>query len=202
MDIRPQCRRWFASPCSEKLLLDFEKNNPDITLEPWGLEELRQIFRHLSLEDLESWFGPAPTEETELGFKNLQPVLERIATQASPPVQSIREVPRGKIEANALSESVATLLKAGMAKAPLVEEFFAKWRDPDFGERSAESFRKQYESLYEKFTPNRIFSELQGWAGGSARGAPEHELAVLSVLAYYFERCDIFEEPRESRNIQ
>ena len=30
------------------------------------------------------------------------------------------------------------------------------------------------------------------------RGTPEHQLAVLTVLAYYFERCDIFEEPLEN----
>jgi len=41
-----------------------------------------------------------------------------------------------------------------------------------------------------------IFAELQSWAGGVQRGTPEHQLAVLTVLAYYFERCDIFEEPR------
>ncbi len=41
----------------------------------------------------------------------------------------------GKIEANALSESVATLLKAGMVKAPLVESFFTQWHDETFGER-------------------------------------------------------------------
>ena len=102
----------------------------------------------------------------------------------------------GKIEANALSESVATLLKQGMAKAPLVEAFLAQWNDETLGERLAEAFKAEYLGLREQFTPNQIFSELQSWAGGNQRGAPEHELAVLTVIAYYFERCDIFEEPR------
>jgi hypothetical protein len=70
----------------------------------------------------------------------------------------------------------------------------------EFGEKIAESFRKQYNTLKEqKVTPNRIFMELQTWAGGEQRGTPEHELAVWTVLAYYFERCDIFEEPRSKK---
>ena len=45
-------------------------------------------------------------------------------------------------------------------------------------------------------TPNEIFHELQEWVGGANRGTPEHEMAVLTVIAYYFESCDIFEEPK------
>ena len=71
---------------------------------------------------------------------------------------------------------------------------------PDLGGygTTVNSFRTKYELLRHDLTPNQIFTELQTWAGGSDRGTPEHELAVLTVLAYYFERCDIFEEPRIS----
>lgn len=163
-----------------KLLLDFEKKNAGIVLEPWGLEALRLVFRCLSMEDLESWFGPAPTKETKLGFEDLRIVLERISAQNAPLDQAVKDVPMGKIEANALSESTAKLIKVGMEKTPQVEEFFAEWHEPALGERVAESFREQYKSLRAKFTPNSIFSELQSWAGGSERRTSEHELAVQS----------------------
>jgi hypothetical protein len=186
-------------PHVQKVLLDFEKANPGFKLEPWGLEEFRLIFRKLSLADLQSWFGAvAPTEETKakLGFKDLQVVLETLAGRAVPISQEVKEVPMGKIEANALSESVATLLKAGMVKAPLVSAFLTQWRDETLGERLAMAFRSKYLELQEHFKPNAIFSELQSWAGGDKRGEPEHELAVVTVIAYFFERCEIFEEPR------
>jgi hypothetical protein len=180
------------------VLLDFEEQYRGIVIETWGLEEFRLIFRKLTIDDLQSWFGPVPSDETKarLGFKDLQVVLETIAGRTTSPAEPVRDVPRGKIEANALSESVATLLKAGMAKAPLVEDFFDQWHDITLGERIAKSFRAKYEELREEFAPNRIFAELQDWAGGGERGSPEHELAVLTVIAYFFERCDIFEEPR------
>ena len=187
-------------PHVQKLLLDFEKANPGIQLEPWGLEELRPIFRALSVEDKTSWFGLAPTDSTKitLGFSDLQVVLERMVALPAPTMAEVKDVPMGKIEANALSESVARLLKEGMVKSPLISDFFSRWNDETLGERLAETFKAEYQRLREQHSPNQIFAELQTWAGGDRRGSPEHELAVLTVLAYYFERCDIFEEPRSA----
>lgn len=185
-------------PHVQKLILELEKANTGIKLETWGLEELRLVFRRISTDDLQSWFGFAPTDEARarLGFRDIQVVLERIGEQAVPFVQPVRDVPMGKIKANALSESVAALLKAGMAKAPLVDEFYSRWHDATLGERIAQSFRTKYESLRGRFSPNEIFAELQVWVGGDDQGTPEHQLAVLAVMAYYFESCDIFEEAR------
>jgi hypothetical protein len=184
-----------------ELLLDFEKANLGIVLEPWGLEELRRIFRHLSLDDCASWFGLVPTEETKakLGFKELQVVFETLASKAAPPSSTVQPVPQGKIEANALSESVSILIKSGMSKSPLVSAFLETWYDETLGERLAVAFRKEYERLRGTMSPNQIFDELLIWAGGKERETSEHEVAVLTVLAYYFERCDIFEEPRTVR---
>lgn len=189
-------------PHVQQLLLNFEKDNPGITLEPWSLEKLRVVFRKLTQEDMESWFGQAPTATTKirLGFEDLKVVLETLSNQSVPADRPVRDVPSGKIEANALSESVATLLIEGMVKAPLVEEFLGKWHDATLGERIAQSFRAEYEALRMEHSPNQAFTELQTWAGGANRGTPEHELAVLTVMAYYFERCDIFEEPRSTQS--
>lgn len=178
-------------------LLELRSKNLGVDIKPWGLEELLDIFRLLSPEDMESWFGPAPSEETKatLTFKDIQVVLENIEGQSIEPDQAVRDVPRGKIEANALSDGVAVMLKAGMAKTSLVSQFYEQWHEPTFGERIAASFRSKYETFRDDLTPNQVFEELQVWVGGSDRGTPQHELAVLTVLAYYFERCDIFEEP-------
>lgn len=185
-------------PHVQQLLLDFERANPGIRLEPWCLEELRQIFRTLSFEDKASWLGPAPTEATKLklGFADLKVVIERIAALPAPLMAEVKDVPAGKIEANALSEAVARLLKEGMIKTHLVEEFLSQWYDESLGERLATAFKTEYARLRDQQTPNEIFRDLQAWAGGTSRGTPEHEIAVYTVLAYYFERCEIFEEPR------
>lgn len=185
-------------PHVQQLLLDLAADNPDIDLTPWCLEELRVIFRRLSDSDKASWLGLAPTEETKtrLGFSDLSVVLERIATLPPPTITVVKDVPAGKLEANALSEAATILLKVGMSKTPLVADFLSQWYDETLGERLAEAFKSEYQRLRGRHAPNDIFSELQTWAGGDHRGEPEHELAVITVIAYYFERCDIFEEPR------
>lgn len=187
-------------PHVQKLLLDFEAENPGIQLQPWCLEELRLVFRKLSADDKSSWFGPALTDATRinLGFGELKVVLERIAALPAPPMADVKDVPTGKIEANALTEAVARLLKEGMVKSLLVADFLNRWYDEALGERLAEAFKTEYRRLREGHGPNQIFAELQTWAGGKDRGTPEHELAVLTIIAYYFERCDIFEEPRNT----
>ncbi len=181
-----------------EVLLEFEKENQEIKIEPWGLEEFRVVFRKLSSDDLQTWFGFAPSAETSarLGFEDLKIVLDTIASRTPVQDQLVKDVPRGKIQANALSDDVACLLKAGMTKAPMVEEFLNRWHDVTLGERIADSFKEYYDSLRGTMNPNQIFAELQTWAGGHDRGTAEHELAVLTVTAYYFERCDIYEEPR------
>ena len=181
------------------LLLDLEKANPAITVAPWSLEEFRLIFRKLTTGDLIPWLGAAPSDETKasLGFSDLRPVLETLGQRPAPADSAVRDVPMGKIEANALSESIAILIKSGMSKAPLVEKFFAQWHDETLGERIAEAFRTEYQRLRPLHTPSEIFTELRTWAGGLDRGTPEHEMAVLAVIAYYFERCDIYEAPKE-----
>lgn len=186
-------------PHVQELLLEFEAANSGIEIEPWCLEELRLVFRRLSAEDRATWFGPAPTEATraKLGFADVKVVLDRISTLPVPAQPEVQDVPAGKIEANGLSEAVERLIKEGMVKSRLVEQFLGQWHDQTLGERLAESFRAEYRALRGGLlTPNEIFAELQAWAGGSELGTAEHQLAVLAVLAYYFERCDIFEEPR------
>lgn len=188
-------------PQVHELLLDFESKNPGVKLDPWGMNELREIFRKISNDDKASWFGPAPTEETgtRLGFADLKVVLERIAVLPAPPMTDVKDVPSGKIEANAFSEATTSLLKQGMIKAYMVSDFLAQWYDEALGERLAKAFNDEYKRLRnEHLVPALIFAELQAWAGGNQRGTPEHELAVLTVMAYYFERCDIFEEPRRT----
>lgn len=186
------------SPQVIRLLLDFEKANTGMKLDQWCLGELRTVFRRIGPGDLAAWLGLVPTEETraKLGFGDLQVVLMALAAKPPPPDEPVSTVPPGKIEANDLSESVATLLKSGLIKTSLVTQFFRQWHDETLGERLAVAFRREYGRLRGTMHPNLLYSELQDWVGGQQRGTAEHQMAVLTVLTYYFERCDIFEEPK------
>lgn len=156
-------------------------------------------FRQLSLQDLESWFGPSLTMEANvnLGFSDLAAVLTHISITSIPTTSEVKDVSRGKIEANLLSQAVADFLKIGMQKSPLVAQFFNRWKNPTYGEQIAQAFKNEYVGLRDgvpQLHPDEIFGRLEAWAGGTANTTPAHKAAVLAVMAYLFDKCEIFED--------
>lgn len=110
----------------------------------------------------------------------------------APADPDLRPPPADKITRNMLSEHVETLLKAGMTRADLVKRYFHT--QPTSQDEIAESFRLRYAELRSGGSaPDEIFGELQRHAGGEALPSPRKQSAVLAVLAFFFEECDIFE---------
>lgn len=186
-------------PQVTKRFLELEHANSPLKVYPWGFEELRQEVFNLGESDLAALLGPAPSNRSllNLRYEHLQIVLQTIAQQQPPLDQDIRPVPADKVEANKLSDNVVILLHAGSRKSDLVKQFFERWHDPTFGDRVAEAFKQHYQKLKDSaLSPDLIFYELQAFAGGERLNTPDHQAAVLAVLAYYFEQCDIFESVR------
>jgi hypothetical protein len=165
----------------------------------WCEPELRAEFFLLPPETQSLILGPAPTPQTLLRIevKDLIPVVNAIAQLDAPPPEEVKAVPAGKIEANALSDNVRALLTIGSRKAKLVQNFFAQWHDPELGDRVARAFRSRYDGLRSQgITGDDAFLDLWKFAGAASMSTVAHEAAVLAVLAFLFDECDIFEAPR------
>ncbi|AZP70730.1 hypothetical protein EJJ20_11625 [Pseudomonas poae] len=180
------------------------QQNPQIKIGHCGYEEMLAKFRQLSLLDLESWFGPSLTMEANvnLGYGDLVAVLTHISITPVPTTSEVKDVSRGKIEANLLSQPVADFLKIGMQKSPLVAHFFNNWSNPTYGEQIALAFKNEYVALRDttpRLHPDEIFGRLEAWAGGTVNSKPSHKAAVLAVMAYLFDECEIFEDARAVR---
>lgn len=188
-------------PDVSKKLDEIAEANPTIIITHWGFAEIRNQVIRLSEIDLISLFGAAPSSNDmqDLGFESLVVVVKTIARGGPSKDIDLRPVPPDKILSNALSEDVVTLLRAGMRKAKLVEDFFATWHDPEFGDEIAEAFNNKYRDLKKdrSLTPDEIFNKLWEFAGGAKKGTPAHEAAILAVLAHFFEKCDIFERSKK-----
>lgn len=187
------------SPQVLKRLEELKQENPDFRINHWGYEELLIEFRKLDLVALQSWFGMAPDMQTSanLGYEELQAILLHIQVAHQDHANDVREVSRGKIEANLLSPAVADFLKVGMQKYRLVESFFRRWRDPNYEAQLATAFKRKYMVLGKQVPalhPDRVFAELEKWAGGTATKTPTEKAAVLAILAYFFDKCVIFED--------
>ncbi|HXW71009.1 MAG TPA: ABC-three component system protein [Methylocella sp.] len=175
---------------------DLRVAHPNIDLSVFGEAEMRQVVMALALHQLQDLFGAVPSQRTleKLDFAALKPVLAAIQRQvpnADPPIAAPSPL---KLQNNRLSDDAAALLRQGRMREKLVQDFFDRWPDPSFGEDIAEAFRTRYQSLKSVgLSADQIFGELQAFAGGMD-GEPSHQGAVLAVLSYFFERCDIFEE--------
>lgn len=177
-------------------IADLGETNPSVALAVCGEAELRAIVMSLALHQLEDLFGAVPSARAmeKLDFETLRPVLlaiQRREPDAEPPLAAPSAA---KLERNALSQDAAGLLRQGRRRERLVESFFDSWPGPDFGEEIAQAFRERYLALKAvRLSPDEIFGQLQAFAGGMT-GTPARQDAVLAVLSYFFERCDIFED--------
>lgn len=193
------CTRGFP-PDVTKTLESFRRDHAPLAIENWGPPALEHVVLGLNADDLVALLGPAPTREgmIKVGMPQVQPILGQISRLPSPPLHDLRPVPANKLTVNSLSTHVATLLRAGMAREDLVRRYFAQTAEPRLRDEIASAFREQYRQLVAGgLAPDVIFSRLQGFVGGSSVGEPYHQEAVLAVLAYMFQECEIFERPQD-----
>lgn len=176
-------------------LLELHKED-GVNVSSWCEPELRNELFRLTTEAHVLLLGPAPTPQTmaHIQMKDVIDIANAIAQQAAPPPEEVKEVPAGKLKANALSDYVQTLLKLGAQKSKLVNSFFENWYDPELGDRIATAFKKEYEGLRAKgIIADNAFHALWKFAGGGNQMSAAHEAAVLAILAFLFEECEIFE---------
>ena len=182
-----------------QLLADFRQSHTDLDVGVTGYAELFETAMGLAVPKLEDLFGPVPSQRAlaDLDFETLRPVvnsIQRMDPGDDPPLLAPSP---SKLAANELSDDAAGMLRLGRRREPLVEAFLDRYPDPSLGEEIAEGFRERYRVLKDEGRPpEEIFIALQDFAGGMS-GTAARQAAVLAVLSYFFERCDIFEDHAE-----
>lgn len=167
-----------------------------VQISTWSEPELLALAMDLDLASLQALFGFAASIAIvdRLVLSDLMPIIDALQRHDSPANPPLTPPSPDKLEKNALSEVTGLLLKIGRRKSNLVDTFFRKSPRPDLGERIAEAFRMRYAELKALDLPaDAIFKHLQDYAGFN--GEPKQQGAALAVLAYFFDSCDIFEDP-------
>lgn len=189
------------SPNVVKKLHDLHQQHSSVQVMSWGREELCKEVFLLSEDQLVSLLGPVPTAKslTQFGLDDLRPLILALSDGTDASDVDLRAVPPEKLSWNKFSPHLATTLKLGMASSHRVKAFFDKWPDPTLGDKVAARFKERYQALRAAgpATTDDIFWELQAFAAGQQRMDPSKEGAVIAVLAYLFEQCDIFERPEQ-----
>lgn len=166
----------------------------------WTKAALEAVLLGLDDQSRARLFGPEPRPQdfARPAFDRLEPLLRHVASRSEAEYTrgAIPEVRVDKLEVNALSHHVVRVLQWGRRGEPIVADFIAARPDPTFGESVATAFRAEYARHRDNgLPPDQIFHELTRFVGGDFLHEPPYQTAIYSVLAYFFERCDIFEDP-------
>ena len=179
-----------------KKALELNARHDAVAVTIWGFPELLLVVREISQPELRRIFGAVPrrAEVADARFDELLPVLEQVASGMSQISVTLTIPPANKIERNDLSAHVARLLRVGTEGSEQVEAALRESPDATLGDRVASAFGARYRELRDEGDrrPDEIFFALQEFAGWGDADA-SRQGAILAVLAYLFERCDIFE---------
>jgi hypothetical protein len=185
-----------------QLLLALREVDAAIAITHWGNTELATKVQDLSLEDLSALFGQVPTSREVRGLRqeDLKSVIPALvgALAVEPPPQDLRPVPPEKLQHNKLSDHARLLLVSGMQVSDRVRHFFERW-DPGVGDKVAAAFKQRYMTLREDeaLAPDDVLWSLYQYAGSGHLNTVREQVAVLALVAYLFETCEIFERPPE-----
>lgn len=170
-----------------------------LDIEVWQEPDLLSLFVMMSADAKSSMFGVAPTRGTvhSISLSDLDPVISALEGREPDPSEEVPPPPSAqKLEKNALSDDASALLRLGRLKVRLVETYFRKNVRVELGEKIAEAFRDRYAELRALgLSADQVFAYLQQFSGVS--GEPKRQVAAMAVLAYFFDRCDVFEDPDE-----
>lgn len=132
----------------------------------------------------------------DTSFAELEVVAKWVVSAPAPKPERDYAVtaPLKKIRKNGLSRTAQAWIEMGMSKSHLVGKYVEAQPDTAFGERLKEGFRVIYRRLREEEGldgEDTFFRMLDMGAG--LPGVEDQTPAVLIVLVYLFEKCEVFE---------
>ncbi|APU19226.1 hypothetical protein UA75_06010 [Actinoalloteichus sp. GBA129-24] len=141
-----------------------------------------------------------PIENLVFGISDLAPLIEHLRSNRPQPDQfrRVEPPPAAKIEFNELGDEVREFLVIGLRSTHLISAYFQGRLDAYAEDQVAAGFTAYYDEArreLEHRDSEKIIARLQEHIHGNKIPTPSASLAGWGILAYFFERCHIFETP-------
>lgn len=177
----------------------FKAQNPPIEISAWGIEDLwSALVATSSYALLRDQFGlPDPVSVSASDIEALLSYVKQsnYALDAAPVARpSLR-----KLDFNKFGPAYSNQILQGRTLMNKVGEYLGRHAssNPEFAEQLAQRFRECYAKIRNEGIddPDKVYEKLRLEAGWSASPDVQRELASHAIIAYFFESCDVFENP-------
>lgn len=195
-------RRGGIHPEIATLLRQVADSNTSITFDQVGPQKLWHEIMRLDLVEAEELLGcQIPIEEVVYGIAidDLAPLLEHLqkVKLEEDHFGRVREAGAKKIEFNRIGYDDQAFLIEGMRYAPLIREYYDGRLDAYAEDQAAAGFASYYQQARDELADDteEIMWKMQGYVLGNKLARSKEIRAAWAIIAYFFERCHIFETP-------
>ena len=177
-----------------------DNNNPDIEVNVFTAADLQAVFQSLNEVQVMNVVGFVPPADiSQLSLNVLHDVIQHIMNSAPAPLDAI--IPKKpdmmrKIEFNGLSEAISDRMLVALINVNAIDDYFNN-NNNFLRDELRDRFNTYYvEAAHELDNPDEIFAAIYNKALPKSP-TKAHADAVMTLMAYYFECCDIFKSPEQ-----
>lgn len=173
-------------------------DNADISVEVFTAANLQNVFQQLDDEKMMNVVGFVPSaDSSQLTLDVLHAVIQHIMNSSPAPLAAVipqRPNMMRKIEFNGLSEAISSNMLVAFMNVNAIDEYFDN-NNNFLKDELRDRFNTFYVEASKEFeNPDNIFMAIHNKALPKS-ATKAHSDAVMTLMAYYFECCDIFESP-------
>ncbi|MCL2848754.1 MAG: hypothetical protein FWE61_01760 [Micrococcales bacterium] len=150
-------------------------------------------------EDLLAELIPGVPHAESAELKDIVPLIETLrsgSAESGEDLSTIRVVPATKMDYNRISAVNLIEFNVGRLFSRRIDAWFGSQTDPGLRDSAARNFRQVYEAARRSTdVPSEIVETIYAKFGSDPRLDQRLANAIYAVTAYFFDSCDIFEEP-------
>lgn len=189
-----------VGPAILKNVKALDIDNADISVEVFTTAKLQNIFQQLDDEKMMNVVGFVPSaDSSQLTLDVLHAVIQHIMNSAPAPLDAVipqRPNMMRKIEFNGLSEAISSNMLVAFMNVNAIDDYFDN-NNNFLKDELRDRFNTFYVEASKEFEkPDNIFMAIHNKALPQS-ATKAHSDAVMTLMAYYFECCDIFESPEQ-----
>jgi hypothetical protein len=189
-----------VGPSVYKVIKKLELENPDITIKLFLSKDLEREFSSLDEDQMTNVIGVIPSADiTMISIDVLHNVITHIMNSkvdANEPFFPLNPDMEEKIKFNGLSASCAAQLTTSLINTSFIDDYFSEYNN-FMRDALRDRFNTFYNEARKQFDDaNLIFADIYKRAL-PPNASRAHADAVMILMAYYFECCDIFESPEK-----